>query len=154
MCLAAAIGLAGSVVSGIGAAQQAKTQQASLNAQAALTDRERLVQGNIAKYETDRTQDKIDRTLGAQRAGFAANGIGMSGSAVDVIDETAAEGALDVAAIRWNSKLTQDKLGYEAKITRKNADAMGRAAPLAFIAPVLSGAAKFAGSFADSYAGT
>lgn len=147
MCIAALAGLAGAVVSGIGAAQQAKTQQASLNAQAAMQKREQTVEQNAAKYEADRTQDKIARTLGAQRAGFVASGVGLSGSAADVLDDTATEGGLDIAAIRWNSKLKQDKLGYEAKISKMNADAAGRSAGLAFIAPVIGGVAKFAGSF-------
>lgn len=150
MCLpalAAIAGLAGSVVSGIGAAQQAKTQQASLDAQAALQKREALVEQGTAKYEADRTQDKIARTLGAQRAGFVASGIGLDGSAADIMDDTATEGGLDIAAIRWNSKLKQDKLGYESKISKMNADAAGRSAGLAFLAPVIGGAARFAGSF-------
>lgn len=150
MCLAAAIGLAGAVVSGIGAAQQAKTQQASLNAQEKLQGRQQAIDRETTRYEVDRTRDKIDRTLGAQRAGFAASGISLTGSAADVVTETETEGALDVAAIRWNSKLRVDNIGYERKITKMNADAYGRAAPLAFVAPVISGAAKFAGAFADA----
>lgn len=147
MCLPALAALAGAVVSGIGAAQQAKAQQASLNAQAAMQKREQIVESNTAKYEADRTQDKVDRTLGAARAGFVASGVGLSGSAADVLDDTATEGGLDIAAIRWNSKLRQDKLGYEAKISKMNAAAAGRAATLGFIAPVIGGVAKFAGSF-------
>jgi hypothetical protein len=147
MCLAAAIGLAGSVVSGIGAAQQAKAQQASINAQAKLQGRQMQIDRETTGYEVSRTQDKIDRTLGAQRAGFISSGVGLSGSALDIMGETETEGALDVAAIRWNSKLRQDNIGYEQKITKMNAKDAGRAATTAFLAPVIGGAARFAGSF-------
>lgn len=147
MCLPAVAGILGAVVSGIGAAQQAKAQQASLEAQAKMQKREIEVENYTASYEQARTQDKIDRTLGAQRAGFVASGINLSGSAQDIIHDTATEGALDVAAIRWNSKLRKDKLGYESEISRMNAKAAGRAAPLAFIAPVISGAAQYGSAF-------
>lgn len=149
MCVMAAIGLIGSVVSGIGAAQQAKAQQASLNAQAAAQKREIEVQNETARFETDRTQDKIDRTLGAQRAGFIASGVGLTGSAGDILAETQTEGDLDIASIRYNSKARTDRLGFESQISKMNADAAGRAAPLAFIAPVLGGAARFAGAYED-----
>lgn len=150
MCLPAAIGLAGAVVSGIGAAQQMKAQEANANAQAGLLKRQQVLDRETSGYEAHRVQDKIDRTLGAQRAGFASSGIGLTGSAADILDETATEGALDIGAIRWNSKLRQDNLGYERKVAKMNANAFGRAAPLAFVAPVIGGAARFAGAYQDS----
>lgn len=150
MCLpmlGAVVGLAGAVVSGIGAAQQAQQQAANHEAEAALKDRQAEVNAETAIYEQDRTRDVVERTLGAQRAGYAANGIALDGSAVDVIADTATEGALDIAAIQWNSDLKTDNLKYEAKIDRMNADGARSSAGLAFLAPVLGGVAKFGGAF-------
>lgn len=147
MCIAAVAGLVGSVISGIGAYQQAKTQQASLEMQADAQRQEARTQRETATYEAKRTQDKIDRTLGAQRAGFAARGLGLSGSAADVMDDSLTEGLLDVAAIRWNSAVRENKSIFESRISDFNAAAAGRAAPLAFAAPVINGAARFAGAF-------
>lgn len=144
---AAGIGAAGSVVQGFGAASQAKSEEASLNAKAAGQERQAEIDKQAAEYEAARTEDTIRRTTGAQRAGFAANGIALDGSAAEVIADTEAEGALDVAAIRWNSQIKQDNSKYDAKISRMNADSAGASAGLAFIAPVIGGVAKFAGAF-------
>lgn len=150
MCVAAIapiIGLAGAVVQGIGAANDMGVQQQQAEMQAELQRREARVQRDTSVFEAQRTQDKIDRTLGAQRAGFTANGINLSGSAADVMDDSATEGALDVAAIRWNSAVRENKTLFESRISDYNAAAAGRARPLAFIGPVISGAARFAGAF-------
>lgn len=145
---AAGIGLVGSVVQGAGAASQAKTEQASLNAKAAGQERQAEIDKKSAEYEVARTEDTIRRTTGAQRAGFSANGIAIdSGSAGEVIRDTENEGLLDIAAIRWNSQLKQDNSKYDAKISRMNADSAGASAGLAFLSPVIGGVAKFAGAF-------
>ena len=112
MCLPIIAG----VVSGIGAAMTANTKAANYDANAELKERQAKIERETAGYKAARTQDDIDRTTGSQRAGFAANGLALTGSAADVITETVEEGALDVAAIRWNSQLNQDNLKYEAKI--------------------------------------
>ena len=100
--------------------------------------------------EARRIQGQVDRTTGAQRAGFAANGVALTGSAADVILDTAEEGALDVATVRWNSRLRADNLKYEAKIDKMNAKTARRSAPLAFAAPVLGSLAQFGSEFASS----
>lgn len=150
MCLAivgALVGLAGSVVSGAAAASAA--QQEAENNRAVAKQQERQAEINVQTgvYEAARTEDTVRRTTGAQRAGFAANGIALEGSAYDVIDDTAREGALDVAAIKWNSDLKADNNKYEAKISRIKGNAAERSAGAAFLAPVLGGAARFIGAF-------
>lgn len=150
MCLpavGAVVGLAGSVASGIGAAGQAKAAQASHEAQAKLQERQAAINVETGEYEAARVQDTVRRVTGAQRAGFAAGGIALQGSAADVIADTAQEGALDVAAIKWNSELKADNLKYESRISKMNADSAGRSVGLAFLAPVLGGVAKFSGAF-------
>lgn len=144
MCLPIIAG----VISGIGAAMQAKNAQASANAQAEFKDRQAQMETMAGGYKAARTAEAVGRTTGAQRAGFAANGLGLTGSAADVVMDTETEGQLDIAAIRWNSNLAADNLKYQAKIDRMNAKAAGKAAPLAFAAPVISGMATYASEFA------
>jgi hypothetical protein len=121
-------------------------------AQANMQERQAEINIQTGEYEARRTEDTVARTEGAQRAGFAANGVALDGSAAEVIDDTAREGALDVAAIRWNSELKADNLKYEAKISRINADNAQRSAGIAFLAPVLGGVARFGSSFSGSRA--
>lgn len=139
--------LAGSVVSGIGAANQAQNEAASLDAQAAGKERDAASQKEATAYEVARTRETVERTFGSQRAGFAANGIALSGSALDVMNDTATEGELDLAAIKWNSDIKVDNLKYETSYLRTNAKVASDSAGMAFLAPVLGGVAKFAGAF-------
>jgi hypothetical protein len=147
MCLGAVVGLLGAVVSGIGAAAQMKAQAANHQMQAQMQERQAEIERAAGDYEAARTQDTVKRTLGSQRAGFLANGLSLQGSADDVIDDTAREGALDIAAVQWNSKLKVDNQKYAAKVSRANADSAKSAVGIAFLSPVLGGVARFAGSF-------
>jgi hypothetical protein len=147
MCLPV-LGLIGGVVSGIGAAMGANAEAAGLEGQAKFKERQAIMEREAGGAKARQIQGQVDRTSGAQRAGFAANGIALSGSAEDVLIDSAEEGALDVATVRWNSALAADNLKYQAKMDRMNAKTARRSAPLAFLSPVISGAASFAGEYA------
>jgi hypothetical protein len=151
MCVAA-IGILGGIVSGVGAAMGASAQASSLDAQGKLKERQADMEWEAGGTEARRIQGQLDRVSGAQRAGFAANGIALSGSAEDTLLDSAEEGALDVATVRWNSKLAADNLRYSAKIDKMNAKTTRQSMPLAFISPVLSSAAQYGGEFASGFA--
>ena len=152
MCLPV-LSVIGGVVSGIGAAMGANAQAAGLDASAKFKDRQAVMETEAGGAEARRIQGQVDRVGGAQRAGFAANGVALTGSAEDVLLDSAEEGALDVATVRWNSRLRADNLKYEAKIDRMNAKTAKRSAPLAFLAPTLSGLASYGSDFASAGAG-
>lgn len=135
MCLP----IIGAVISGIGAAMGMAAQAAQAEGQAAMDRRQAEVEAEIGGYKADRAKDNNARVAGAQRAGFAANGVGVSGSAADVILDSAEEGALDVAAIRWNSGLQQDNLRYSAKLNDMNAGIAKASMPIAFVTPIIKG---------------
>lgn len=152
MCLdpisLAVVGLAGGVVQGIGAASQANTQAASDNMQADALDSQIDTTQKTADYNVNQAKDTLATTLGAQRAGYAANGIDSStGSALDVQRDSAESGALDVASIRWNATVDVNNLKYQQAVLRSNASAASASAPLAFLSPVIGSVAKFGGSF-------
>lgn len=146
MCISA-LSIIGGIVSGIGAMQQANAAAASEQAQAEARRRQAVIDQDSGAYKAQQQQRQVDRVLGRQRASFLSSGVALSGSAAEVIDESAMEGALDVAAIRWNSQLSADNERYNAKINDMNAANARAAAPIAFITPVLSGVAKFGSSF-------
>lgn len=148
MCLPTAVfGLIGSVVSGIGGAMQAQQQAANHQAQAALQRRQAAIETEAGSYKAKQQQGQVDRALGQQRAAMAASGLALSGTPGDIIAESAAEGALDVAAIRWNSDLASENLRYEAKISDQNAKSAKSAAGISFITPIIGGVARFGESF-------
>lgn len=135
MCIGTAMAVAGGVVQGIGAASQAKAQGASYEAKAAGEERQAKLEIETGKYEAARTEDTVLRTVGAQRAGFAANGL-SGGSVTDVITDTNTEGQLDVEAIKWNANLKADNAKYDAKVSRMNADSAKSSAGIAFLTPI------------------
>lgn len=143
MCLP----VVGAIVSGIGSVIGLAGQMAQAKAQEQLNKRQAQIETATGSYEAQRTTEQVQRTLGAQRAGNVANGVALSGTTADAIEESAREGALDVAAIRWNSGLKADNLRYEAKIDKMNAGIAGAAMPFAFLSPVIGGLAKIESSF-------
>lgn len=144
MCLP----IIGGVISGIGAAMGAASSAAQSKGQEQMDLRQAGIEQQTGAYKADRTQDDINRTLGQERAGFAANGVGLSGSAADTVSDSTEEGALDVAAIRWNSKLAGDNLRYKAKLDNMNAKAAQSSIPFAFAAPVINGISTYSSKFA------
>lgn len=143
MCLP----ILGAVIAGVGSAMSAMTAAAQSKAQAEMERRQAAIERQTGAYEADRKTDQVQRVLGSARAATIANGLNLSGGALDVIDESAQEGALDVAAIRWNSRLAADNHMFKAGISEMNAKANTMAAPLAFLSPVIEGFAKYKGSF-------
>ncbi len=150
MCTPVALGvggIAGGLAQGIGGYQQHMTAAANYTMRANGLERDIKAEQYASAYEIARTRETVSKTLGAARAGFAANGLALSGSAVDVLSDTASEGDLDVASIRWNSQVKTDNLRYEQTVARTNAKASRTAAPLAFIAPVIGSVARFGNQF-------
>lgn len=139
--------LLGGVLSGVSGYSTSMNNATNYDMQAAGYERDIDAETQSSAYDIARTQDAIDRAAGTQRAGFAANGIALSGSAADVLHETAIEGALDVEAIRWNSDVKIGSLRYARDVAKKNAATERAAAPLNFLAPVLGGVAKFGSGF-------
>ena len=146
MCIAA-LGLIGSVVSGIGAAMGAQAQAASHKAAAQAQRRQADIERMSGSYKAQRQQEQVDRVTGQQRAAYASGGIALTGGAADTIQDSAAEGALDVAAIRWGSTMQSQTHLHNAAVEDMNAKSAQRAAPIAFLTPVIGGFAKFGSSF-------
>lgn len=142
-----ALGMVGGIFQGIGAAQQRQQNAAGMEASARGIDRDIGAEREATAYTVARTREAIARTQGSARAGFASRGLALSGSAADVLRETAMEGDLDVAAIRWSSAEKIKSMEYQRDLLKYNAKQERAAAPLAFITPVIGGAAKFGGSF-------
>lgn len=143
MCTPIALGIAstaGGVVSGIGAYNERMTQATNYTMQANGLQRDIDAEKQASAYEIARTREGVQRTLGSARAGYASNGLALSGSAAEVLHDSAVEGELDLAAIRWNSDVKVENLKYAKKGAQQNARAAKAAAPLAFFGNVFSAA--------------
>lgn len=115
MCAVAAIPFIAMGASALMGAQQAQ-QQGAATAEANLQNAafaDAAANDAIKRGEFESDQSRIDTRgmIGAQRAGFAANGVDVnSGSAADIQDDTAALGELDALTIKNNA--AREAWGY------------------------------------------
>lgn len=109
--ISAVAGVAGTAVSFFGAQQQASSAAAAANYQAQVSRNNAIIQEQNAQAALDagRTQEQAQRQKtaqleGAARAAMAANGIDTtSGTALNVLGDTAKLGELDALTIRSNA---------------------------------------------------
>ncbi len=141
------VGIAGGFASGISGYQQQMTNAANYKMQAAGLERDIGAEKEASAYEIARTRETVAKTLGSARAGYAANGLALDGSAAEVLTDTATEGDLDVASIRWNSDVKIGNLKYQQTVAKTNAKSSRDAAPLAFITPILGSVGRFGNQF-------
>ena len=106
-----AMSAAGSVVGGM-------MQRNQANAQAAVDERQAKMLSMQGEYDAGQKQQQINQITGRQVAMANESGVTLAGSPTDIISSTAAQGALDVGAIRWGAKVKSDDLNYEAKLSR------------------------------------
>jgi hypothetical protein len=144
-------GMIGAVVQGVGAKAKANQESANYKAQAENQKRQAAVVQTTGAYKAQRQQDQVDRALGAERAAYAGSGVALSGTALDTIEESAVEGALDVAAIRWNTDAEATTQRQNAAVSTASAKAAKKAGNIAMIAPILGGVAQYGSSFGSAF---
>lgn len=147
MIAAAGVGVLGGVLQGFGAAQQREQNAVSNEMAAEGLNRDIGVEREASAYEIAKTRQTIAKTQGSARAGYAANGLALDGSAADVLASSAQEGDLDIEMIRWNSGNKIATMGYQRDTYTYNAGQERGAKGLAFISPIIGSVAKFGGSF-------
>jgi hypothetical protein len=120
---ALALTAASAVTGAVGAIQQGNAQAASLRAQADQANYNRQVSlrnRDIALQQSDADQASRQlehrRQLATIRAGYGNSGLDISGSALDVIEDTALEQQLDVAKIGYSGKLKALELTDKATL--------------------------------------
>jgi len=139
MCLMGGMGIIGALISGLGSMMGAMAQANAYKQQAALHRRQAQAERQKGAYESQRNERKIKRATGSQRAAFAASGLQLdSGTALDVMSDTAAEMDLDTQAIRYGSVLRSGNEEMSARIAKSNASAAMIGGVAGFISPMIS----------------
>ncbi|MEX3008360.1 hypothetical protein [Hoeflea sp. TYP-13] len=134
--------LVGAGLTGFAQLQSSRAQAKSLEAQAEFSERQAAIERQRGAFEADRARDKARRLQGQQVANFAASGVQIDGSAGNIIDDSAAEAALEVSSILYGAELRSDNEIYKSKTARVNAANTRSAAPILAIAPVIKGASR------------
>lgn len=112
--------IAGGTANVVGTLRQGKmnAQMAEYNAEVAKQNQ--AVVEQQAMENARRARIQTNKTIGAQRAGFAASGV-SGGSALDIMEETAAMGALDEITIQNQGQLKRAALESEIVLERYRA---------------------------------
>ena len=146
--IGAVASLAGAVVSGIGQMQAMQAQNASLEYNARLQERQAAMERDRSAFEGQRFQTRYRRTLGQQIAAMSQSGIDPgAGTALSLIESDAEEADLDLGAIRYGGAVAASNAKAKAAGLRSQ-KASGFAMGAAFLSPVLSGAARVGSTFA------
>lgn len=83
-------------------------------------------------YATEQMMDRQNRRdIGKMKATYGAAGVTMSGSAIDVLADSAAEGALNVAMLNYQSERRQQGIKYQMQANKLTADNYRKAAATA-----------------------
>jgi len=134
--------LIGGIVSGLGSLASSQAQANAADAQADIYDTQAQMELERGRFEADRMNRQARQIAGRQVANYAAAGVDLTGSPAMVIDDTAAEEALDIGAIRYGAEARSNNLTARAELQRQNAQATRSTAILGFLTPAISGASN------------
>lgn len=155
MCLDPATGaaimagtaVAGGLVAGAGALNQAKAQSDEYKARSLYEGRQAMLERLKGSYEAKRLKEKGERTFATQRAAFAEAGVRLEGSPTDVIVDSRVENELDVGAVLWGQNVAAQNYEYQAKIDQMNSKQAKKSGVFAALAPVLQGFSTLGGAY-------
>lgn len=125
--MAMVLGIAGGVISAIGAMQSANAQAAAAdyNKEVALANKKQV--HLQTEREIDDRQAADRRQLSSMRAAYGANGLQMDGSPLDVIDDTATEMAYDIAKVKYQGAVQEEGYSREAALAKLEAKSAKKA---------------------------
>jgi aminopeptidase N len=139
----------------VGAIQQGRAQAAQLESQARADDYNAAIQAQqadeVARQASQREdlQRKQARALiGKQVAGTAQAGLKMTGSALDLLNQSYKESEEDALAIRYEGELNRQGLMQQSELTKFQAASNREAAKQTKRASYLSAATSMASAYA------
>jgi len=112
----------GQIQQGNAAAEAARYQAAVQRNNAIMLDNRAEEERVKGDFEANQKRREVARILGAQRAGAGASGVEMSGSFLDVLGDSATQGALDVAMLRYNAETRARDLEFDADNMRAQSE--------------------------------
>lgn len=145
--ISAVASAAGGIVSAMGAANAANEQAAAKDAEAQEQRRKGIQEDAAKQQEASQREYEMKRVLSDQRAGFAASGGGIDGSAAVVAGETAQKGIFNRDATLWEGAEAKAGREAQARMRELEAQALRKSAKTQMISGVLGGVSNVFGSF-------
>ncbi len=140
MCNPMALAIAGGVAGAAGSLYGGFQQGAAYDGQGAFAERQAMLEGQAGAYERERLKTRDTRALAGMRQQYSSAGIDPnSGSAREVMADSAREAALDEEAVLFGAKLRADNQRFEARLARSNAQEARIGGVLGAFSDVLGG---------------
>ena len=136
--------LAGSMMSAMGAMQQADAQAAQLEAEAIRKEQQAGQERAASQHKAEQKKLETDRLISEQNAIYAASGGGVVGSAVDVMSKTRGRGELNSETALYEGEAKGRSLEDDAAIRRAAASSARDAGSMKMFTGILSGISGFA----------
>ncbi len=115
-------------------------QSAAYDEQAAFADRQAVMEGQAGAYEADLLRTQNTRALDGMRQQYSSSGIDPnSGSAREVIEDSARDGARNEQAVLSGAILRADNLRFNARLSRSNAESARIGGMFGAVSSVLGG---------------
>lgn len=141
MAIPAAI-LTGTAISAYGSIREGQAVDAASQYNAQVAENNALQAIDQATEEERRHRILARKQLGAMRAGYGASGIEVDGSALDVLEDSAATAERDALTIRYGGQVRAQGFRNEARLERFRGSNARTQSYLTAASTVLFGAAK------------
>jgi len=147
MCIdpATAFVIAGAAIGAAGDLMEGRDAKALANLEARQYENQAVAERQSSAYEAARLYDKQRYAAAEDRARLAASGVAATGSPVEVMADNAAQGQLDLEAIRYGSTLKQQALRTQAGVSRAQGQIAQRNSIFSAAGRIFSAGASIAG---------
>lgn len=136
------LGIVGGAIQAVGALQSANATARAAEYNAQVADRNRLI---ILQQADAEASDKIlenKRRMSSIRAQYGAAGIDLAGSPLEVLQDSAIEGALDVSRTRYKGELRAIEQTDNAQLSRMEASNARTAGTISAVGSLFGGFSK------------
>jgi Xaa-Pro aminopeptidase len=150
MAASAAVSAVGAIQQGMAAQAQGKAAQDAANYNAILKQQQSALELQQAGAREEQARRASRQVLGQQRAALAQAGVGLGGSALDIMEQSADRAELDALTMRYEGDLRSKGLlaaaegaRYEGRVARAAGENAMKGAYLSAGASLLSAAGSY-----------
>lgn len=136
--------MAGDAIAAVGYVQEGRAARMAGEYNAQVAEQNAAYSLEQAKEDERRQRQLAKKFIGEQRASYGASGITMDGSALDVLQESAANAELDALTIRFTGRQRYSAYVNEANAERTSGKNQQKAAYLKAAAKLADGGDKAA----------
>lgn len=146
--VAAGLAIAGAAMGTYSAIQKSNAEENAAEYNRAMASQQAGIASAEAEADAKRADNRTRRLVASQRAQFAKNGGSLSGSALDVLFDTALQGELDSATIRYKGARAANEQMNAANLYKMQARSIKKERTMVIAGSILGGLGNSAGAAA------